>query len=1013
MPLNVGDAVLTFLGDTTQLDQAFTKVNQDAATKLGPAADAATGVGTAMTGAGEAAESASGQITGAWERVAQATIANQQAQQWLRDAIAVAASAGAQDVAVMNALASAERQAAAAAIELAAARKAATQAQDEENESTSEGVGSLALIGDLTGVKLPRHLRSFVAELPGVGAALSAAFSFVAISALVGVLVEGIAKLQEWMNASEQLREDWIKIDATFQDTSDTMQSELDKQGEKIVQLTQGPVAGMDFAMQHLRSTAINTLKSISSELQALSDQFSKQSSLFDFGGGLSAIKKQLEEFSADLTDVMHKAEREAPGDTTAAYRAGIKRTEEEIKAVNDQIEHMQKMSASGWGDADLASNKYFQGLNKELDHLKEVQRQLEMGQQEDVNQLKIDQDEKAKLQNQYQIAVVEATKQGALAELELAKAQNAALYEEGKRSFDQQISSLTDFENQKYQIEKSSLEKKKSLELDPSQRASIDGQLRALEAQHQQSLLQIDVDSYKHNADAYASSMREMIASTRNGTQERLDLEIGLAQYLGLVWGTESSQYKEQLNRIAEARRALSETQRKLAEEDAQAEQKLAADKRSADDKYYAYLVQTARMTSAQLLQIQQQEAEAEYQRKRQALEIEQLSLGDNEKQARQKVMHEIELLDQQHQETLRLNALQTEDVLEGAYRQLGLKSADLWSREVAQAQQAYDTIQKSGTATYAQLLQAQEKLLQTKISLAISQGDDAALQKYTGDLAKLQQQMDKMGLSAQKTSKSMSDWLNKFAHDLQATRGQLSGFQSTFDTVIGSASDAFGNAVSQWIQGQESLGEALRKGLAAELATIAGKAAAWSLYFAAWGIADIFWDPARAGADFAAAAEFAALAGIAGAAAYAIAPRSSATNSGTTSASSSSNSVGTQPAPTPVQAVNVQHFAGGALVSQPTYAVIGDAMNGANQAATEAVLPLTNPIAMKGIADALGPYLAANGGGDTHNHFYVQGLISPDNLSKVVRQISSGVKKNQVTLYSSNSFRVTKRSV
>jgi hypothetical protein len=254
------------------------------------------------------------------------------------------------------------------------------------------------------------------------------------------------------------------------------------------------------------------------------------------------------------------------------------------------------------------------------------------------------------------------------------------------------------------------------------------------------------------------------------------------------------------------------------------------------------------------------------------------------------------------------------------------------------------------------------------------------------------------------------MVGWLDQFGNKLKATRGELHGFQATMDTVIGDASNAFGSAVTQWIQGQKSLGEALREGLAAELATIAGKAAAWSLYFLAWGIADAFWNPARAGGDFAAAAEFAAVAGIAGAASYAIAPHNKQNSGSSPSATSNSIGGGSQQTPQPVQSVNVQHFAEGGLVSGPTLAMIGDSVSSPS-GQSEAALPLDHPEALRKIAGALGPYLAGSGGGDINVH--VKGLISGDNLTKVIKNINTKVKKNQAFLTSSNSLRITKRSV
>jgi hypothetical protein len=53
-----------------------------------------------------------------------------------------------------------------------------------------------------------------------------------------------------------------------------------------------------------------------------------------------------------------------------------------------------------------------------------------------------------------------------------------------------------------------------------------------------------------------------------------------------------------------------------------------------------------------------------------------------------------------------------------------------------------------------------------------------------------------------------------------------------------------------------------------------------------------------------------------------------------------------------------------------------------------------------------------AGMGGGGTHFHINVEGLISPDNLTKVVHQISKRVNRGQLHLQASNTFRITKRS-
>ena len=68
------------------------------------------------------------------------------------------------------------------------------------NFSMHEAKGTMALVGEELGVKIPRHIRGFIAELPGVGAAMSAAFSAFAVAGLVEVLIHGAEKLTEWIS---------------------------------------------------------------------------------------------------------------------------------------------------------------------------------------------------------------------------------------------------------------------------------------------------------------------------------------------------------------------------------------------------------------------------------------------------------------------------------------------------------------------------------------------------------------------------------------------------------------------------------------------------------------------------------------------------------------------------------------------------------------------------------------------------------------------------------------------
>ena len=64
-----------------------------------------------------------------------------------------------------------------------------------------------------------------------------------------------------------------------------------------------------------------------------------------------------------------------------------------------------------------------------------------------------------------------------------------------------------------------------------------------------------------------------------------------------------------------------------------------------------------------------------------------------------------------------------------------------------------------------------------------------------------------------------------------------------------------------------------------------------------------------------------------------------------------------------------------------------------------------LPEQIRLLDIVEALG---GSRGG---NNYFQVQGLISPDNLVKVVRQMNKQVNRGRARLSSTNSLRITKK--
>lgn len=141
-------------------------------------------------------------------------------------------------------------------------------AGEQADFSMMKARGTLLLLGDDLGVKMPREVRTFVAELPGVGAALNAAFAGVAVFALLDVVVQLTEKVHDWWNklgeASEAQKEAAAQADALNQALLEQSKqlNELEKQYKTI------GLNGIDLTrakMQELREEIANTEVTLSS----------------------------------------------------------------------------------------------------------------------------------------------------------------------------------------------------------------------------------------------------------------------------------------------------------------------------------------------------------------------------------------------------------------------------------------------------------------------------------------------------------------------------------------------------------------------------------------------------------------------------------------------------------------------------------------------------------------------------------------------------------------------------
>jgi hypothetical protein len=187
MSIDAGDAVLKFLGDSTQLDTKFDEVGPNAAKAFNPAAEVVEEAGERM------------------------------------------------------------------------------------QFSMSEARGEVRLLGEEFGIRLPRHVSNFLAQLPGVGEAMSAAFSATAILFVAQALVQATDKLSNFIGQSliftDSMRESNAQIEAENK-TMVALGEIYNKAKERLDELT-GSAKSQEDAWRALAQSKVDDAKASLAAMEA------------------------------------------------------------------------------------------------------------------------------------------------------------------------------------------------------------------------------------------------------------------------------------------------------------------------------------------------------------------------------------------------------------------------------------------------------------------------------------------------------------------------------------------------------------------------------------------------------------------------------------------------------------------------------------------------------------------------------------------------------------------------
>jgi hypothetical protein len=900
MAINVGDATLTFFANTENIDQAFARIPAEADVAMTAATASVDKLGASLNKldfeldatasnvpyAGASIKEVMSQSATSAKTLGQTMVESGKAGTTLADAIKlVGPQAQLSDAAMQNMS--------------FALRNIAVPAVAATGEELHKARGQMALLNDISketiGIGLPRHVRSFLAELPTLTGALSAAFSATAVLFLVDAVVKAGEKLGEFISDTFIYTETMKKMDAETAKTNKTLLE------------TAAAIKKADDQLEQFGMTA------------AQKTQLAMEKNLTAFTDNASAIGKnqtELAKLQEEQKGFGAQVNESTGGilNTILAWSSWSLGVDENTHKLKDNREEINKLL-----NADAALGQKQKELQLEMGVLS-----LQLRDQEDAAREKSLQkqhgfnDAKLKGAQTVGTAILQLQKAQANAEaamddesgakrILIGVAYDAAVYQSEIANHQKRHAEAVRFENETYQLQLANLQNRVALEKTMGPAGII-----AAKATEEQ-IVQL---TKAHNL----TLQQEQVSS--NSALE------------SLIKGHEAKVVQSYADMMARVKTAVRTSMDALVSSDA------GWDKFSKE-------------------------------------------------------------------------ALKAATEVEQAFDTLGVSGsvAEL-TRALDAAQKAYSVLHNSGLVAAHDLAHANLSVLQTQLALNRAMGDVTAIRNTEREIEKLTKDLQIFEGEGKRTDSIWHKVVDGFKHKAKEGETAADQMAKMMDNAAKEMRQAWTSALAGAILGQEGFAKAMAEGTAQVLANLAAQAAIYALYYAAHGIADMFWNPPRSGADFAAAGQFAAIAGVAGAAAFGLSHAAGGARSGESGSSGGgynanvdTSKTENRPVSAPTASANIPRLFSGAIVTQPTMAMVGDSASGGRQ--TEGVFPLNDPRAAQAIRRLFG----GESEGGIVNNFYIRGMLSTQDLAKTARVITRGAQTGRLRVSVSQSGRVIKK--
>lgn len=184
-------------------------------------------------------------------------------------------------------------------------------------EGMAEGRGGLMLTEDLVGVRLPRHLNTLIAQIPGVGAAFATMLPIVGVFLAIEIITKLIEKHKEALEAAEKLHAAEMTFGTTVENVFTKLDDQLLEAGIRSDELDGDHLAALQKRLKLINNQSLNELVQEFNTVSAAAEKTlgSITEHWYESKIGVVGVKDALENFKLQYASLLAQKDEKGASD--------------------------------------------------------------------------------------------------------------------------------------------------------------------------------------------------------------------------------------------------------------------------------------------------------------------------------------------------------------------------------------------------------------------------------------------------------------------------------------------------------------------------------------------------------------------------------------------------------------------------------------------------------------------------------------------------------------------------